>query len=58
MPELFYSPDEIATLLDHSWTVEVSEARPRPATTPEGAEVTVHDSVLVATRRAATGSPP
>jgi SAM-dependent methyltransferase len=58
MPELFYSPDEIATLLDHSWTVEVSEARPRPATTPEGAEVTVHDSVLVATRRAAAGSPP
>ena len=36
MPEVFYSPDDIAALLDHSWTVEVSEARPRPATTPEG----------------------
>jgi len=58
MPELFYSPDEIAALLDDSWAVEVSEARPRPASTPDGAEVTVHDSVLVATRRSATGSPP
>jgi SAM-dependent methyltransferase len=53
MPELFYSPDEIAALLDDSWTIEVSEARPRPARTPDGAEVTVHDTVLVATRRPA-----
>jgi SAM-dependent methyltransferase len=50
MPELFYTPDEIAALLDDSWTVEVSEARPRPARTPDGTEVTVHDTVLVATR--------
>jgi SAM-dependent methyltransferase len=57
MPEVFYSPDEIAALLDHSWTVEVSEARPRPASTPDGAEATVHDSVLVAIR-AVAGSPP
>jgi len=58
MPEVFYSPEDIAALLDPPWTVEVSEARPRPARTPDGAEVTVHDSVLVATRRAATGPPP
>jgi SAM-dependent methyltransferase len=58
MPELFYSPEEIAALLDDSWTVEVSEARPRPASTPDGAEVTVHDAVLVAARRAVTSSPP
>jgi len=58
MPELFYSPDEIAALLGPGWTVDVSEARPRPARTPEGAEVTVHDSVLVATRRDAAGPPP
>ena len=58
MPEVFYSPDDIAALLDHSWTVGVSEARPRPAKTPDGDEVTVHDSVLVATRRAAAGPPP
>jgi SAM-dependent methyltransferase len=51
MPELFYSSDEIAGLLDGSWTVEASEARPRQASTPEGVEVTIHDAVLVATRR-------
>ena len=50
MPELFYTPEEIAALLDGSWRIEVSEARPRPATTPDGAEVTVHDTVLVAVR--------
>jgi len=50
MPEVFYTPDEIAALLDDSWRVAVSEARPRPATTPDGAEVTVHDTVLVAIR--------
>jgi len=57
MPEVFYPPEEIAALLDRSWTVEVSEARPRPAMTPDGAEATVHDSVLVATR-SVTGPPP
>ena len=51
MPEVFYSSDEIAALLDESWAVEVSEARPRRAATPDGAEVTIHDAVLVATRR-------
>jgi SAM-dependent methyltransferase len=50
MPELFYSSDEIAGLFDDSWTVEVSEARPRPASTPDGVAVTIHDAVLVATR--------
>jgi SAM-dependent methyltransferase len=53
MPELFYPSDEIAGLLDDSWTVEVSEARPRSASTPDGVEVTIHDAVLVATRRTA-----
>jgi SAM-dependent methyltransferase len=57
LPEVFYTPDQIAALLHGSWTVDVSEARPRPATTPDGAEVTVHDTVLVATRRAVTGPP-
>jgi hypothetical protein len=51
MPELFYSPDEIAALLDDSWTVDVGTVRPRAASNPDGAEVTVHDTVLVATRR-------
>jgi SAM-dependent methyltransferase len=50
MPELFYPPEEVAGLLDGSWRVRACEARPRPATTPDGAEVTVHDTVLTAIR--------
>lgn len=49
-PERFYTPDDIAGLLDGSWTVQVCQARPRPARTPDGAEATIHDSVLLATR--------
>jgi len=48
MPEVFYAPEEIAGLLDGSWTVRACEARPRSATTPDGAEVTIHDTVLAA----------
>jgi len=50
MPEVFYTPEEIAASLGGSWTVRTCEARPRPATTPDGAEVTVHDTVLAAVR--------
>jgi SAM-dependent methyltransferase len=50
MPELFYSADQIAKLLDDTWTVVVQEARPRTATTAQGDEVTIHDAVLRATR--------
>jgi SAM-dependent methyltransferase len=57
MPELLYTPDEIAGLLDGSWAINVCEARPRPASTRDGADATVHDSVLVATRRATAGPP-
>jgi SAM-dependent methyltransferase len=52
MPELFYTPEEIADLLGDSWTVRTCVARPRPATTPDGTEVTVHDTVLAAIREA------
>ncbi len=55
MPELFYSPDDIAGLLDGPWTIQVCQARPRQARTPDGAEATIHDTVLAATRLA---SPP
>ena len=51
MPELFYTAEEVAGLLDSSWAVEVSEARRRTAMTPDGVEVAIHDAVLVATRR-------
>jgi len=52
MPALFYTPEEIAGLLGDSWAVRTCEARPRPATTPDGTEVTVHDTVLAAVREA------
>ncbi len=45
-----YAADDIARLLDASWTVVTSEARPRSATTPDGVEATIHDPVLLATR--------
>jgi hypothetical protein len=51
MPEVFYTADDVADLLDGSWTVVVNEARPRTATTPDGVEVTIHDAVLRAHRR-------
>jgi SAM-dependent methyltransferase len=50
MPEVFYTADDVAQLLDDAWTVVVNEARPRQATTPEGTEVTIHDAVLRAVR--------
>jgi SAM-dependent methyltransferase len=53
MPELFYTADEIAGMLDDSWTIEVLEARPRRAATPDGTKVTIHDAILVAIRPAA-----
>jgi SAM-dependent methyltransferase len=49
-PDRFYAADEIAGLLDASWTVVVNEARPRTATTAAGVDATVHDAVLLATR--------
>ena len=52
MPEVFYTPDEIAGLLDRCWTIQTSQARPRRAKTPDGTDVTVHDTVLVAIRPA------
>jgi SAM-dependent methyltransferase len=50
VPDRFSTADEIARLLDDSWSVVVNEARPRTATTPDGLEATVHDAVLRATR--------
>ncbi len=58
MPELFYTPGEIAGLLDGSWTINACETRPRQASTPDGAEVTIHDTVPVATRPAVASPPP
>lgn len=58
MPEVFYTPDEIAGLPDGSWTINTCAARPRLATTPDGLDVTVHDTVLAATRPAVAAAQP
>jgi SAM-dependent methyltransferase len=50
-PERFYSADDIAGLLDDSWTIVVNETRPRSVTTHEGGEATIHDAVLLAFRK-------
>ena len=49
-PERFYSPEDIAELLDGAWTIDICQARPRRASTPSGADATIHDTVLVAIR--------
>jgi SAM-dependent methyltransferase len=52
IPDLFFTADDVAALLDpQEWDIEVSEARGRGATDPEGRAVTIHDAVLRARRR-------
>jgi SAM-dependent methyltransferase len=52
MPELFFTAEEVADSLDlGKWDILVTAARPRPATDPEGQEVTIHDAVLRAGKR-------
>ncbi|MEV6342654.1 FAD-dependent oxidoreductase [Actinoplanes sp. NPDC051851] len=51
-PDMMFTPEEIAEPLGpQDWTVTVAATRPRVAKGPEGDEITVHDSVLVAHRR-------
>ncbi|HTX28540.1 MAG TPA: class I SAM-dependent methyltransferase [Streptosporangiaceae bacterium] len=53
MPELFFTGDDIAAGLDAGqWTIVTNAAPGRTAVDPEGNEVTVHDTVLRAARRA------
>ncbi len=54
-PDLFFTPDELAADLaagPGEWDVVVAEARPRPATHPEGHGVEISDTVLRAVRTA------
>lgn len=48
-PSQYYQPDEIARLLDDTWTVLVNEIRPRTAPAPAGTQHT-QDTVLRAQR--------
>lgn len=49
-PSDYYTPDEIAELLDETWTVQTNETRPRVSPTPPGAGH-IKDVVLRARRR-------
>jgi SAM-dependent methyltransferase len=52
LPDLMFTPEEVAGCLPAAgWQVEVCEAQPHDAVDPDGVTVTVHDSVLRATRR-------
>ena len=57
-PERFFSADDVAAKLDPArWLIEVAEARPRLSKHHEGDNITVHDAVLRAQRRAASDTP-
>jgi SAM-dependent methyltransferase len=45
-----WTVDEVAAALDAGWTVVVAETRPRQATGPDGAEITIGDAILCARR--------
>ena len=52
MPELFYTGDDIAALLDlDDWKIVTNDAPGRAVTDPDGNPVTIHDTVFRATRR-------
>ena len=52
-PDAMFTAEEVAESLDpEAWDVLVAEARPRAAVSPDGHDITIHDAVLVARRRA------
>ena len=52
-PDMMFTGEQIAASLDRTtWQVLSAEARPRAAADPDGHDITVHDAVLVARRRA------
>jgi len=52
-PDMMFTGEQIAASLDRTtWQVLAAEARPRAAADPDGHDITVHDAVLVARRRA------
>ena len=52
-PDLFFTAEDLVAALDpERWDVLTAAARPRLAHDPEGSEVTIHDTVLRARRRA------
>lgn len=52
LPDLFFTGDDIAALLDPAdWDIVTNAAPGREATDPEGRVVTIHDTVIRARRR-------
>ena len=52
IPELYFTGDDIIAYLDNGeWDVITNTAAPRPATDPDGRTITIHDTVLRASRR-------
>ena len=52
-PDMMFTGEQVAAALDPgAWEVVAAEARPRAAVDPDGRDITVHDAVLVARRRA------
>ena len=49
-PDLYFTPEDLVAELDESWEIVTSEARARPGRHPDGWDVTLHDTVLRATR--------
>ncbi|MEW1912753.1 class I SAM-dependent methyltransferase [Kitasatospora sp. NPDC085895] len=58
-PEMLFTPEEAAAALDPAdWRVRTAQTRPRPAEDRAGRPVTVHDTVVVAVRRASAPASP
>lgn len=50
LAEYGWAAEDVAGALGEGWTIEAAEARPRQATSPDGDEVTIHDTILRARR--------
>ena len=49
LPDMFFTAEELAADLDpQAWEILVSDARPRTTRDPQGHEVTIRDTVLLA----------
>jgi SAM-dependent methyltransferase len=54
LPDMFFTAEELAADLDPAgWTVLVTDARPRQAKDPQGQQITIRDTVLVARKAGA-----
>jgi SAM-dependent methyltransferase len=52
IPDLYFTAEQVADSLDPDrWDIVVADARPRPASDPDGQEITIHDAVLRARKR-------